>query len=192
MAISASRAKTNANLIPAKKGECRNPGGRRKTPPDLLKARTINTFELERVVNKYLYSTEDELKEAEKHPETHMLDRMIISIMQKAVRAGDQGRLDFVLCRMLGKVKDKLEITESIEKKSLHVSMTMKTPTPEELALDNPNLTMAQLEAFSEKIGKIKQGLLEGSTFPSVDKDDGEDGATIDVETAETSGGKSD
>jgi len=55
--------------------------------------------------------TKDELSLAVKKNNTPMLELMLASIIHKAVVMGDQTRLDFILNRLIGKVKEQLEIT---------------------------------------------------------------------------------
>lgn len=93
------------------KGQSGNPGGKAKVPDDIKRARTLNQIELERVVNRYLYLTSHELRERIQDPTTPMMEMMVASIIAQAAQKGDQQRLEFILCRLIGKVKDQLEIT---------------------------------------------------------------------------------
>jgi len=93
------------------KGQSGNPGGKVKVPDDIKRARTLNQLELERVVNRYLYLTSHELRERIQDPATPMMEMMVASIIAQAAQKGDQQRLEFILCRLIGKVKDQLEVT---------------------------------------------------------------------------------
>lgn len=71
----------------------------------------MTQIELERSVNKFLYMPAAEIEAALAAPETTMLDRMIANIIAQAALKGDQMRLDFVLNRLIGKVKDQIEFS---------------------------------------------------------------------------------
>ena len=100
-----------SGLKPFVKGQSGNPGGRLKLPDDIKEARKLNQIELERLVNKYLWLTADEVKALDKNPATPMMERMILSIVSIAAEKGDQQRLEFILCRLIGKVKDQIEVS---------------------------------------------------------------------------------
>ncbi len=46
-----------------------------------------------------------------KSPNIPMMELMVASIVAKAATGGDHLRLDFILNRIIGKVKDKIEVT---------------------------------------------------------------------------------
>lgn len=94
-----------------KKGQSGNPGGKVKLPEDIKQARKLNQVELERIINKYLYMDRDAVKEAISSPSTPMMELMVASIVAQAAQKGDHARLEFVLQRMIGKVKDQLEVS---------------------------------------------------------------------------------
>lgn len=54
--------------------------------------------------------TMDELQQVIRDPETDAADLMICQIVVHAIKTGDQKRLDFILERTVGKVKESLEI----------------------------------------------------------------------------------
>jgi hypothetical protein len=88
-----------------------NPGGpgRPQIPDDVKQARALTQATLELALNKYLLMSPSELKKAQADPETSMLDLLIISIVTHGVNRGDQNRVDFLLSRLLGKVKQQIE-----------------------------------------------------------------------------------
>lgn len=100
------------NLKPFKPGQSGNPSGRPKVPGDILEARKLNQVELERIINKYLYMDRESVKAAINNPATPMMELMVASIVAQAAQKGDQQRLDFVLNRLVGKVKDQLEVKQ--------------------------------------------------------------------------------
>jgi hypothetical protein len=97
------------NLKPFKPGVSGNPGGRPKLPDDIKEARKLGQIELERVINKYIYLSRDELKAALADTATPMFEIMVASIIAQAAQKGDQVRLDFILNRVVGKVTDRIE-----------------------------------------------------------------------------------
>lgn len=94
-----------------KKGQSGNPGGKPKLPDDIKQARKLSQIELERTINKLIYLPRSELKQVIENPATPMFEIMIASIIAQASQKGDQLRLDFVLNRMIGKVKEPVEVT---------------------------------------------------------------------------------
>lgn len=92
-------------------GQSGNPNGQPKVPQEIKDARQLTKLELERLLNKYMVMTKDEVQEALKNPATPALELMIGSIVAKAVSGGDDKRLNFLLERMIGKVKEKVEHT---------------------------------------------------------------------------------
>lgn len=98
--------KPPTNGVKFKPGQSGNPGGRPKLPDDIKEARKLNQVELERIVNKYLYMDREAVKAAISSPGTPMMELMVASIVAQAAQKGDHLRLDFVLNRMIGKVKD--------------------------------------------------------------------------------------
>lgn len=96
---------------PFEKGKSGNPGGRTKMPEDLREARKINQIELERAINHYFYMTKDALRAALVDKDTPIIELIVGTIMAKAVAHGDHQRLEFILCRMLGRTKQQIEVT---------------------------------------------------------------------------------
>lgn len=89
-----------------KPGEVRNPNGRPRLPEELKKARKLTADKFEMAVNRFLFGTKEEIAEASRNPETKVIDLLIASILHKAIVGGDEKRLQFVLDRLIGKVKD--------------------------------------------------------------------------------------
>ena len=96
-----------------KKGQSGNPGGKPKIPDDIKETRSLNQYELERIINRYLHMTKGELVAAIKNDATPMMEVTVASIVLKAASGGDHLRLDFILNRLIGKVKDKVQIEDS-------------------------------------------------------------------------------
>ena len=94
-----------------KPGQSGNPGGKVKIPDDIKEARKLTQLDLERVINSLLYLTKEALQAKIKDPQTPMIEMIAASIMAQAAVKGDHMRLDFILQRMIGKVKDQLEVS---------------------------------------------------------------------------------
>jgi hypothetical protein len=93
-----------------KKGQSGNPNGRPPLPQDLKEARALNKEEFERVANKYLYLSEPELWVVKRRQDTPMLDQMVIGLLLMTSTHGCQKRFAFLLDRLLGKLKNTVEV----------------------------------------------------------------------------------
>lgn len=94
------------------KGDPRiNRKGPPKLPSDLKKANEALTNSiLEAKIKKFLALTPEQLKEVMRDPKTIAIDVALCSIIAKAITGSDQMRLDWVITRLLGKVKETKEI----------------------------------------------------------------------------------
>ncbi len=147
-----------------------------------MEARNINQIEFERIVNKYLFADLEKLENALADKSLPMLERLVGNIILKGAKRGDVVRAEWVLNRTLGKVRDRLQVSTT----KTTVSLTGKIEAGE-LSLANPNLTMAQLEAFEQKLDFIRTKAQEaGLTLPP-DGGGARDGSlqTIDVDPSE-------
>ncbi len=95
-----------------KPGVSGNPGGKPKIPDDIKEARKLTQIELERTINALLFLDKESLQARIKDPKTPMIEMIAASIMAQAAVKGDHLRLDFILQRMIGKVKDQVEISQ--------------------------------------------------------------------------------
>lgn len=84
--------------------------GRPRVPEDIKEARKITTIEVERILTELMSMSPSELVQIKQNPKSTMLELMIHSILVNAVNKGDQQRLDFLLQRLIGKVKEKIDI----------------------------------------------------------------------------------
>jgi DNA-binding sugar fermentation-stimulating protein len=113
-----------------KKGVSANPKGRTRLPSEIVEARKLNRDSLEVALNKYLHMKRDALQAAIKNPDTPMLDVMIASIIAKAVQTGDNTRLDFLLNRTIGRIKEVVHV-EGGNNNTIQIALAYK---PKELA----------------------------------------------------------
>jgi hypothetical protein len=95
-----------ANLKPFKPGQSGNPAGRPKTPDDILKANRLTAETFARQINKYLHLTVDELNADLSRPDASMIDLLVGGMVMKAAKDHDWQRANFILDRIIGKVKD--------------------------------------------------------------------------------------
>lgn len=92
-------------------GQSGNPNGRPKTPDDLKKALRMTKIEFQELLVKYLSFSLADLKAANENANTTALDRIVISVITNAIKKGDQQRLDFLMNRIIGKVKEEIDHT---------------------------------------------------------------------------------
>lgn len=94
-----------------KKGEIRNPNGRPPTPDYLKAANKITKLKFQEILHKYCNHSLEELKLVYTRKTTTALDLVVIKILIEAIRRGDEKRLGFLLDRIIGKVKEEVEVT---------------------------------------------------------------------------------
>ncbi len=80
-------------------------------PPDLKRAAKLTKTELDRLMNKYLNLDRALIAAEMAKPEATMLELLIGGIVMKAAKDHDHIRFDFVLNRLLGKVREQIEHT---------------------------------------------------------------------------------
>lgn len=100
-----------------KPGQSGNPNGRAKEPKEIRDARKLTKAEFTKIVTKYLFMSRDQIKEDVHSKDKNMLDLLVGGIVMKAVQKGDDKLATFLLDRVIGKVKDNLELDVS---ESLH------------------------------------------------------------------------
>ncbi len=84
--------------------------GRPPLPAPLKEARRLNKTEFEAVVNKYLWCSLAELETSAADKTIPVMEAWIVSIMAKGVKTGDWGGNEWIAQRLLGKVKDQVEV----------------------------------------------------------------------------------
>lgn len=107
-------AKGKATPASFKKGDPRASKAGKKSsralPQDLKEAREQNAKEFEASLYKYMKLNMAELKAAYANPSTPARDLAVIKILEQSINKGDQQRLNFLLERTIGKVKDVSEV----------------------------------------------------------------------------------
>lgn len=85
-------------------------GYHKTVPEDLRQARRLTKIDVELVLNKYLYLPFGEIQAALRDPMKPTIEILIISVLLTAIKRGDHDRLNFVLDRIIGKVKQDVDV----------------------------------------------------------------------------------
>ncbi len=80
--------------------------GQPKIPEEIREARKLNRLEFERILNKYIYVQLGDLHKIIKDPTTPVIDGVVCKILVKGFNDGDPRRLEFVIDRLIGKIKE--------------------------------------------------------------------------------------
>jgi hypothetical protein len=94
-----------------KPGQSGNPSGRPKVSNAEHRLRRMTKDEIKEVGTLLLDSNVEKLKEIEKDKHAPALRVWICSVAIKAIERGDMGALNSLLDRVIGKVKDELEVS---------------------------------------------------------------------------------
>lgn len=105
------RARSLANLRPVKKGEpSRNPKGRQIENPEMKKIKNLTREELVEVGSLVLKGSVDELRAIAKDGKATALKCMVAAVAVRTISKGDPQALDALLNRLIGKVKEHIEV----------------------------------------------------------------------------------
>ena len=91
-----------------KPGQSGNPAGRAKDPQELHLIKQLTKREFSLLLNKILQCDPDKLKDFK----GSVLEMWLAAGATKAIKTGDYSRLEFLINRLIGKVPDKLEVSE--------------------------------------------------------------------------------
>jgi len=127
------------NLKPFPKGTSGYPGGpRRQIPEELKPIKSLNGFEVNKLISKYARMLLTTLKEALDNPNTPVIELSIAKIFLQSIENGDYVRLNFLLDRCIGKVpvaiedEEDIDAREEISKLSMSELLTLvKTNLPD-------------------------------------------------------------
>ena len=89
-----------------------NPSGRTPTPQALKDAKRLNKTNFEEIINKYLWAPLADLEAAVEDKQLATIESWMVAIMLKGRTTGDWGGYEWIAQRLLGKVKDQLEVTQ--------------------------------------------------------------------------------
>lgn len=106
-------ANKNPHKLPPKwkKGESGNPSGRPKDPPGLKRLKNLSREELVEVGNLVIKGNLDALRLVARDKDATALKTMIAAVCVKVIERGDMQSLDILLNRLIGKVKDEVEVS---------------------------------------------------------------------------------
>lgn len=81
-----------------------------RSKANMREFRQINETYFIDICEKYLMMTREQILAASKDHQLPMLEAWVVSIISKAIKMGDTNRLDFLLNRMIGRVRTPIEI----------------------------------------------------------------------------------
>ncbi len=93
------------------KGQSGNPKGRPPVPEHLRIARKMNKAKFQEILQKYIHCSVGELKETLLDPKSTAIELSVVKILHESILKGDQKRLEFILDRLIGKVRNELDVT---------------------------------------------------------------------------------
>lgn len=103
--------------------------GRPRKDPELVEVQKINRDIVEARLVSFMTMTREGLKAVIDNPATSMLDLMVASLVQKAIKEGDHQRLGFLFDRVIGKVKENVDITMTQRRiEEAHISVVQEVP----------------------------------------------------------------
>lgn len=98
------------NLIPAKKGEVRNPNGRPRKYVSLLKDSGYKLSEINDTIQSMMAMDLEELKQVWDNPKATILEKTIANAMKKSLEKGSLYSLETLLTRVYGKPKEQVDM----------------------------------------------------------------------------------
>lgn len=102
------------NLIPAKKGEVRNPNGRPKKYVSLLKEQGYKVSEINDTIQAMLSMDLEELKDVWQNPKATILEKTIANAMRKSLEKGSLYSIETLLSRVFGKPKETADVNQNV------------------------------------------------------------------------------
>lgn len=113
MARSQTNKKSLSNLVLWRPGQSGNPKGPgKRLPEELYNIKKFTKEQLEHICSALLYATEDELSAIGDDVEAPYIWRIMTKILKKSHDTGSMMQLDMVLNRLIGKVKERLEVDD--------------------------------------------------------------------------------
>lgn len=85
----------------------------RKTTRDIMDARKLRAVQFEEIVYKYFDFTLVDLNARMNDVNTPAVELVVIRLLVKSIQLGDPSRINFLLDRTIGKVKEKLQIEDN-------------------------------------------------------------------------------
>lgn len=102
----------NGNLIPAKKGEVRNPYGRPKLPEDV---RAMKEASIEQLIVSYHKFAFTDLKELNSNPPVNLIEQGVRQTIANFANSGEVDHIARLWDRVLGKPMESIDVTSKGE-----------------------------------------------------------------------------
>ena len=112
----------------------------REVPQEIIEARQENAYKVEATIYKYMSSNLETLQLIAQDKTTPSLDLIVIKIITEAIKRGDYTRLNFLLERTIGKVKDKVELETKVGIVTLHDILIRRLEDPGQLPASDSGL----------------------------------------------------
>ena len=103
------------NLIPAKKGEVRNPNGRPRKYVTLLKEIGYKQSEINDTLQAMMAMDLEELKAVWDNPKATILEKTVANAMRKSLEKGSLYSLETLLTRVYGKPRETIDTNNKTE-----------------------------------------------------------------------------
>lgn len=94
-----------------KKGQSGNPAGAAAHNPEIKKLKALTESELVEVGTLVVKGDVDNLRAIVKDPKSTAISAMMASVAIRAIAKGDSKALETLLCRLIGKVPDKVHVS---------------------------------------------------------------------------------
>jgi hypothetical protein len=104
--------KGHSNLIPAKKGEVRNPTGRPKLPEDILQMKRASTEQLISAYYKFAFT---EIKELNNEKPNNLIEQGVRQTISNFANTGEIADISKLWDRVLGKPLESIDVTSKGE-----------------------------------------------------------------------------
>jgi hypothetical protein len=104
--------KGHNNLIPAKKGEVRNPTGRPKLPEEI---RAMKEASIEQLISSYHKFAFTNLKELNSNPPVNLIEQGVRQTLSNFANNGEVDHISKIWDRVLGKPLESIDVTSKGE-----------------------------------------------------------------------------
>lgn len=98
------------NLKPFLPGQSGNPSGRPKVDPEIKKLRDLTKEQFKEIAEFIIQGDATTLREYKTRPGVTVLQQWIASVAITAIQRGDMASLDKLLDRLIGKVKEQVDL----------------------------------------------------------------------------------
>jgi hypothetical protein len=112
------------NLKKFKKGQSGNPDGGRKHNPEMRKIKNLTQEELIEVGNMVIKGSTEEMRALVINPESNVLQAMVARVALRTISKGDPKALETLLCRLIGKVPDIVQLNSNNTNANVNVSVS--------------------------------------------------------------------